>query len=322
MEKKYVAIEIGGTKLQVVTGDESGKIDERLRYSIVKENGADGIKRQLREALNYLQTKISPSSVGIGFGGPVDRKTGKISLSFHIEGWVNFDLVQWLQSIIKVPVFIENDGNVAALGEARQGAGKEYGHVFYVTLGSGVGGGLVVDGQVYHGAIPGEAEIGHIRLDRNGRTMESSCSGWSVDKKVREAIRREPEGILGQLAKGAISGEAKFIKPALEQGDLQAEQILHETGEDIAFGLSHVVHLFHPEVIVLGGGLSLIGEPLRAIVEAELRSYIMEAFLPGPAISLSRLKEDAVPVGALELARQNYLNAVNYGPEVSDNATL
>lgn len=305
-----MAIEIGGTKLQVVTGDDSGEINERLRYSIVKENGAEGIKNQIEEALIYLRTKIDPSSVGIGFGGPVDRETGKISLSFHIEGWTNFDLVQWLKSKINVPVFIENDGNVAALGEARQGAGKDYGHVFYITLGSGVGGGQVVNGQIYHGAVPGEAEIGHIRLDRNGSTMESRCSGWSVDKKVREAITKEPESILGQMAKDAISGEAKFIKPALEQGDRLAKQILQEAGEDIAFGLSHVVHLFHPEIIVLGGGLSLIGEPLRTIVEAEIRSYIMKAFLPGPQIFLSQLKEDAVPIGALELARQKHLNAV------------
>ena len=307
MEKSYVAIEIGGTKLQVVTGNESGEIQERFRYSIVKENGAEGIKNQIEEAFSYLQSKGNLFSAGIGFGGPVDRKTGEIRLSFHIKGWANFNLVQWLKSKINVPVFIENDGNVAALGEARHGAGKDYGHVFYVTLGSGVGGGQVVNGKIYHGAIPGEAEIGHIRLDREGSTMESRCSGWSVDKKVRETISRKPESILAQLAKDAVSGEAKFIKPAIELGDLLAKQILQETAEDIAFGLSHVVHLFHPEIIVLGGGLSLIGEPLRGIVEAELRPYIMEAFLPGPKIVLSQLKEDAVPVGALELARQNYL---------------
>lgn len=307
MEKQYIAIEIGGTKLQVVTGEGSGKITERVRFTIVRKNGAEGIKMQIEEALNYLRKKFSPSAVGIGFGGPVNRETGKISLSFHVEGWENFDLVHWLQSRINVPVFIENDGNVAALGEASHGASKGFDHVFYMTLGSGVGGGLVTKGEIYHGSIPGEAEIGHIRLDRMGRTMESSCSGWSVDQKVRQAISKAPNSILGQLAKEAVCGEAKFIRPAMERGDPLAKQLLSEAGADIAFGLSHVVHLFHPQIIVLGGGLSLIGEPLRAMVEAELRPYIMEAFLPGPQIVLAQLKEDAVPVGALTLARREYL---------------
>jgi glucokinase len=307
MEKRYIAIEIGGTKLQLISGDDSGKIHERLRYAIVKEHGAEGIKKQIKEALSILQSSASPVAVGIGFGGPVNRSTGKISLSFHIKGWANFDLVHWLQSRVNVPVFIENDGNVAALGEAIYGAGREYSSVFYITLGSGVGGGLVNRGRIYHGAVPGEAEIGHIRLDRKGSTMESNCSGWSVDRKIREAVAREPGSLLGQLAKGAGTAEAKFLKPALEQGDRMARQILQETGEDIAFGLSHVVHLFHPEIIVLGGGLSLIGEPLRTMVEARLTTHLMEAFLPGPKIVLSHLKEDAVPVGALALAHREFM---------------
>ncbi|AHM62999.1 glucokinase [Flammeovirgaceae bacterium 311] len=304
MEKEFIGIEIGGTKLQVVTGDGSGMIHERLRYAIVKENGAEGIKKQIDEALNILQSRIRPLAVGIGFGGPVNRETGKISLSFHIEGWADFDLVHWLHARVKVPVFIENDGNVAALGEAKHGAGRDYRDVFYITLGSGVGGGLVNKGRIYHGAFPGEAEIGHVRLDRLGSTMETNCSGWSVDRKIREAITGGTDSLLGQLAKDAGRAEARYLGPALEQGDSLAKQILQETGADIAFGLSHVVHLFHPEIIILGGGLSLIGEPLRAVVEAELRPYLMEAFLPGPQVVLSHLKEDAVPAGALALASQ------------------
>lgn len=306
VKKNYLAIEIGGTKLQIVTGDESGKVKEKLRFDIDKNHGAAGIKKQIEDALKDLLLKIKPSAAGIGFGGPVDWKTGKICLSHQIGGWAGFDLANWLQSITNVPVYIDNDANVAALGEAKQGAGKAYNIVFYVTLGSGVGGGLVKNGRIYHGAIPGESEIGHIRLDRNRSTVESKCSGWAVDKKVREAIAKEPNGILGELAKDVVAGEAKLIKSAIEQGDLRAKQILKETGEDLAFGLSHVVHLFHPEVIVLGGGLSFIGEPLRAVVEVELCSYLMEAFLPGPKVFLSKLREDAVPVGALELARQKH----------------
>jgi glucokinase len=166
-----------------------------------------------------------------------------------------------------------------------------------------VGGGLVVDGKIYHGATPGEAEIGHVRLDRQGTIVESRCSGWAVDRRIRELRTKAPDSVLAKLTAEEKSGESKHLAAALGQKDKTALGLLNEVAEDLAFGLSHVTHLFHPEVIVLGGGLSGVGEPLRAAVERALATHIMEAFLPGPKILLSALKEDAVPVGALELAR-------------------
>jgi glucokinase len=175
--------------------------------------------------------------------------------------------------------------------------------VFYVTLGSGVGGGLVVDGRIYHGLLPGESEIGHVRLDRAGTILERRCSGWSVDRRIREEIARHAGTKLAGLALGSSSGEARFLAPAIEQGDALAQRILDETSEDLAFGLSHVTHLVHPEVIVLGGGLSLMGELLRSAVARHLRRFIMEAFAPGPEVLIAKLGEDVVPIGALLLAK-------------------
>ena len=113
---------------------------------------------------------------------------------------------------------------------------------------------------------------------------------------------QHPAGPLAKCVGNATANEAKFLAAALVANDPAARQILGDTAGDLAFGLSHVAHLFHPEVIVLGGGLSLLGEPLRAAVEGSLRGYVMEAFAPGPKIALSRLREDAVPIGALSLA--------------------
>jgi glucokinase len=189
------------------------------------------------------------------------------------------------------------------LGEARAGAGAGFDPVFYVTLGSGVGGGLVVNGLIYHGAVPGEAEVGHLRLDRTGTTVEERCSGWAVDRRIRELIRKMPGSKLGELvAAGGSGGEARWLAPAFEAGDSAAGQIIDEVADDLAFALSHVSHLFHPEVIVLGGGLSLVGEPLREAVQSALARYLMKAFAPGPVIRLAGLREDVVPVGALVLA--------------------
>jgi glucokinase len=297
-----LGIEIGGTKLQFALGDETGKISERRKLTVAPAGGAGGIRRQIERALPELLHGRSVLRVGVGFGGPVDWKTGRICRSHQIEGWSEFDLGSWLRQLTGAPAVMDNDANVAALGEALCGAGRDFNPAFYVTLGSGVGGGLVVDGRIYHGAKPGESEIGHVRLDRDGTIVEARCSGWAVDARIRALTLKEPAGLLARLAGQMAGGEAKHLAAAWQQGDAAARRLLQETAADLAFGLSHVVHLFHPEIIILGGGLSGIGEPLRASVERALPQFMMEAFAPGPRIALAELGEDAVPVGALKLA--------------------
>ena len=187
---KLLGLEIGGTKLQIVVGDGSAKIIDRRRLVIDRARRGGGIREQIRETLAELIPEAKPSAIGVGFGGPVDWKTGEICRSHQIEGWADFKLRDWLQTLSGLPVCVDNDANTATYGEALHGAGVGLNPVFYVTLGSGVGGGLVVDGQIYHGAMPGEAEIGHVRLDREGTIVESRCSGWAVDAKIRQELRR------------------------------------------------------------------------------------------------------------------------------------
>ncbi|MBM3838935.1 MAG: ROK family protein [Verrucomicrobia bacterium] len=303
MDPHYLGIEIGGTKLQFVLGNSSAAVVQRWRFPVDRHRGGAGIREQIASALPGILAKTETRGIGVGFGGPVDWKTGQICCSHQIEGWTDFQLGTWLQSLASLPVRVDNDANVAALGEALHGAGRGLNPVFYVTLGSGVGGGFVSDGRIYHGAKPGESEIGHVRLDRSGTIVEGRCSGWAVDARIRESIRKAPAGVLAQLAGKAGGSEARFLAAALAQGDTLAQCILRELAEDLAFGLSHVVHLFHPEIIAIGGGLSSVGEPLRAAVAESLAVFVMEAFQPGPKLALAALGEDAVPVGALALAR-------------------
>ena len=302
MDKIYLGIEIGGTKLQLVTGNDAGQIQTRHRLAVDPAAGARGIRAQIAATLKVILARTKVAAIGVGFGGPVDWKTGRICCSHQIEGWSDFRLGRWLSELSGLPVRVDNDANVGALGEAMHGAGAGGNPVFYVTLGSGVGGGLVVDENIFHGAKPGESEIGHLRLDRSGTILEDRCSGWAVDKEIRAAIRRNGRSALAGLVGKGRGGEARFLAKALKLRDASARRILKETADDLAFGLSHVIHLAHPEVIVLGGGLSLVGEPLRDAVESALRRYLMDAFAPGPRICLAKLAEDAVPIGALLLA--------------------
>lgn len=302
MADLVVGIEIGGTKLQLVAGTVQGQILERRRFIVDAAAGGAGIRAQIEGALPSLLSLGSVTGIGVGFGGPVDWESGRIACSHQIPGWSEFPIGDWLRSLSGVPVAVDNDANVATLAEALAGAGKGLDPVFYVTLGSGVGGGLVTRGAIYHGAKPGESEIGHLRLDRSGTIVEQRCSGWATDRRIRDAASRFPESLLTRLIQAKEGGEARHLVAALEAGDAFARSILAETATDLGFALSHVCHLFHPEVIVLGGGLSLVGEPLRAAVAEAVPNYLMEAFHPGPRVLLAGLAEDAVPVGALILA--------------------
>lgn len=297
-----LGIEIGGTKLQLVLGNAHGQIRQRHGLTVQPGAGAAGIRAQMAQTIRALRADAPIAAVGVGFGGPVDWRTGNICRSHQIEGWADFNLAAWLREQTNAVVVVDNDANVAALGEARSGAGAGCDPVFYVTLGSGVGGGLITAGRIYHGAIPGEAEIGHVRLERSGTTVESRCSGWAVDARIRELIRQQPRSRLAQLIGTETRGEARHLGAALAQGDPIAHQLLREMSADLAFGLSHLVHLFHPQVIILGGGLSGVGEPLRLAVAHALRDWVMEAFRPELNVKLSQLRADAVPVGALLLA--------------------
>jgi glucokinase len=302
-ERLYLGIEIGGTKTQVVLGNHHANVIDQRRFAVDKAAGGAGIRNQIALAVEQFELKHRVSAVGIGFGGPVDWRTGKISRSHHIEGWEDFDLGTWMQKLARVPVRVDNDANTAALAEAVKGTGKNSNPVFYVTLGSGVGGGLVVDKQIYHGAIPGEAEIGHVRLDKAGTVVEKRCSGWAIDQTIRNAIASEPSSILAKLVSEDPGGETRHLAEAMERGDPLAKRIFEETAEDLAFALGHVVHLMHPEMIILGGGVALMGEILRKAIERNLPRFIMDAFKPGPQIRIAQLHEDVVPVGALLLAR-------------------
>ena len=302
MDSVFVGIEIGGTKIQVVTGDSQARILARKRFVADPAKGGEGIRNQIVKALKEIQLKHSICAIGVGFGGPFNQETGLTCCSHQVNGWDKFPLRKWLSDQFKVVnVNISNDANTAALAEARVGEGRGKSPVFYITLGSGIGGGLIVDGKLYNGALPTEMEIGHIRIKNDGETLESCCSGWSVDKRLRNYIEANSDSILASLVDGRGS-EAKYLLSAINEGDEGVRVVFDELCQDLAFGLSHVVHLLNPEVIVIGGGLSLIGEPLRLRVEENLKRIIMEAMKPGPIIRLAMLKEDAVPIGALHLA--------------------
>lgn len=300
-QETYLGIEIGGTKIQLCVTDREFNILECLNFLVGESKENSVILEGLESRITTLVSKYTVESIGVGFGGPVNYTTGEIYQSFHVQGWNNINLKKWIEDLTEIPTFVDNDANIAALGEATLGAGGEYSRVFYITLGSGVGGGYVVDGQLYHGAEPTECEIGHVRLSKTeGDIVESSCSGWALNNKLETYIAKDPSSILNRLTRTKKIDCSKCLMEAISEGDAGAKQVLDETIDNLAFGLSHVIHLFNPEIIVIGGGLSNLGIYLTSTLEAFLPNYLMATMKDKlPVIQLTKLKEMAVPYGAV-----------------------
>jgi glucokinase len=251
--------------------------------------------------------------VGIGFGGPVDDSNQTIIKSHQIEGWDGFPLADWISDVVGLPAALGNDADVAGLAEALHGAGKGMSTIFYITVGSGIGGGLIIDGQIYRGVGRGAAEIGHLALNDIGdnfdldiveQTIEDMASGWGIERVARD--RAKDDSILLKLAGGnpeAIT--TRLVAEAAKQGDMDAWSVLELACFWLSLAIRQVIALLCPRRIIIGGGVSLIGEefffqPLRRHVAER----VFKPFAGLTEIVPAALGEEVVVHGALALARQ------------------
>src|SRR5438552_7952131 len=175
----YIGIEIGGTKLQLGAGLGDGVLRGLWRETVDVKAGPEGIRRQITRGIPELlaQAGVERSHVrgiAIGFGGPVDDATHTVVKSHQIEGWDNFPLAQWLSELLGLPAVLGNDADVAGLAEALFGAGQGLSPIFYITIGSGIGGGFLLDGEIYRGCGQGAAEVGHLRVPVGRGTEEAT----------------------------------------------------------------------------------------------------------------------------------------------------
>jgi glucokinase len=304
-EPLLVGVEIGGTKLQLGLGTGDGSLVALSRLKVQPSEGARGILRQIRDELPGLLRRSGRSgepieAVGIGFGGPVDSARGTVIKSHQVEGWEGFELVEWAVAELGVPrVAVQNDADTAGLGEARFGAGAGLSPIFYVTIGSGIGGGLIIDGQIYQGCGVGAAEIGHLWVnvgEPEPRRLEDIASGWSIGSEARrlEAFAdRDPSHV-----------DAELVASAARLGDPAASSLLDRATRSIGEALGHVVTLLAPRRIILGGGVSLIEDSLWLDpIRASTRERAFPPFRDAYDIVTARLGQDVVVHGALALAR-------------------
>lgn len=317
----FLGVEIGGTKLQAGLGRGDGKLLALERRKVDPARGGEGIRGQLVEMARALVDnngipRDSVRAIGIGFGGPVDSNQGLVTKSHQITGWDQYPLAAWAREALHVPaVSLHNDADTAALAEARFGAGTGYSPLLYVTVGSGIGGGLVIDGRIYRGAGAGAVEIGHLWVvdrtssDLDVLRLEDVASGWAIGRTARQYAER----LIGEgrddwpvlvLAGGELTHiNAILVAQAARQGDREAEFILQKAVSAMATALNQAITLIAPHRIILGGGVSLIGEDLwYGPIRSQLDTQVFPPFRGTFDIVPPSLGEEVVVHGAIALA--------------------
>jgi glucokinase len=325
----YLGIEIGGTKLQLGIGDGQGRLAALIRKNVLPEEGAEGIRRQIEEALPTVLKEAGLAvqdlrGMAYGFGGPVDDTTQRVIKSHQVQGWDDFPLARWSEEAFGIRCVLGNDCDVAALAEALLGAGRGLDPVFYVTVGSGIGGGLVIAGEIYRGSGRGAAEIGHLRLrglhicPRTGHLaewgpLEDFASGWAIQRWAEHRLR----SLAGQTSRLHTAPGQRLTVPmigdAARQGDPLAREILDHALDYLAWGICQAVALLAPRCIVIGGGVSLLGEDLFfAPLRRKIAELVFRPFADTFVIVPAALGEEVVVHGALALA------ARRFGPEPAE----
>ncbi|MGH9613106.1 MAG: ROK family protein [Bryobacteraceae bacterium] len=277
-----LAVDVGGTKfsLAVFNGE---KMVRRETRSTDREGGRDWMLGQITSLVREWQRDYSFDACGIGFGGPVVFDRQRVALSTHVEGWSGFDLPGFLRQLVSVTPVIDNDANAGALGEGEYGAGRGFRPLLYMTLSTGIGGGIVTENGVYRGADSWAGEFGHITIQPG--VPECLCGARGCFERMC----------------GGLWLERDFGKKPPEL--LQDDDFLRDYVANLALGLKNAVMLLNPARIVIGGGIAKAGERLFAPLRAELRRQVTAWSQARLDVVQAALGDDSVLYGAMALAK-------------------
>ncbi|WP_395659706.1 ROK family glucokinase [Nocardioides sp.] len=307
-------IDVGGTKIAGGVVDEDGRVLEEQRV-VSPATDAEAIEEAIAGLVADLRSRHDIATVGVGAAGYVDRARAVVLFAPNVA-WRNEDLKSELEKRVELPVVIENDANAAAWGEFRYGAAHDAQDLLLVTVGTGVGGGLVLDGEVYRGANGVGAEIGHMRVVPNGILCGCGKHGCFEQYASGSALVREARSLAlsgAQIAQGMLQragGDLNritgpLITEAAQDGDAGAVQQLAELGRWLGEGIASLTEILDPEVVVIGGGVSeadeLLLEPTRAAFAGQL---VGRGFRPIPEVRRARLGNHAGLIGAADLSRR------------------
>lgn len=311
-----LAVDIGGTKiLATVISPDSRVLVEEYRLSLAQE-GVEAVIGRIFSAIDALICNYPSSelhSISIASAGIIDSNQGVITISPNLPGWRNIPLRGIVKDRYWIDTFLINDASAAALSEHRLGAGKGVNNLIYITVSTGIGGGIIVGGKLYLGASGSAGEIGHMIIEAGGPKcpcgsngcLEVLASGTAIAREAVKRIKRGESSLLKDAVKGKLKDiTAEKVSIAARDGDSLALEVISQAASYLGVGLANLVNIFNPEMIIIGGGVSKMGDLL---FEPARRVMMEKAFeLPAGAVRLvpAQLKDNVGVIGAALYARE------------------
>ena len=314
---KRIGIDVGGTNVKIALVDENGKIIYSNSVPTYAKMGYEYTVNNIKQAISDLMKETNTSEkeikgIGFDFPGQVDYKTGVVKLAPNIPGWVNIPIAKMIEEEFHIPTKIDNDVRCAALGEMMFGAGKDCENFICITVGTGIGSGIVINGQIVRGASNAAGEIGHIKLQpENGLLcgcgdsgcLEAYASGPTIVAMAQDYIKG---GKSAKFAEMAGDGEITpyIVAKAAEAGDVVAKRIFEIIGHRIGLGLTSVINLLNPEKVIVGGGVAECGELRLETIRKTVKERAMTVAGETVQIVPAQLGNSAGVIGASMLVKE------------------
>ena len=286
--KHYLGIDLGGTNLKGAIFTEALEMQYELSVPTEETKGPESVMQNIIKTCHELisSVNISPSevsSLGLGIPGLLDPETGFSYLSPNFTDWENIAVADYIQKGIGIPTYIDNDVRMNLYGEWLYGSRQGYQNIVLVTIGTGLGSGLVVNGRVVYGASASAGEVGHMQVVQDGRPCRCGgrgCLGRYVSARgmvntINQLLDEGCESILTDWTNDTLSIEADMISSAYDAGDPLAIEVMQFTGEKLGYGLSNLVNLINPERIIIGGGVAAAGDRLLDPVRAAMKKHAL-----------------------------------------------
>ncbi|HLF27611.1 MAG TPA: ROK family protein [Anaerolineae bacterium] len=310
MNETYIAIDLGGTRIRAARCRPDGMIEARAEQFTHGEKGLTAVLDRIILTARQVWPDSPPAAIGLGAPGPCDPYTGVILNAPNIPSFVGLPLRDRLREALGAPVYVGNDANVAALAEWRYGAARGYSNVIYLTISTGIGGGVIIDNRLLLGVNGLAGELGHMSIDYRGRLdkcgnvgcLEVLASGPSIRLRAIERLASGEPSALRQLVDGNLADvSVELLHVAVQAGDAFARSVIHAAAEAIGFGVVSLLHIFNPSIVVIGGGVTNLGDYLFLPIQATVERHVMDRRFIVPIVQ-AELKENVGLLGALALA--------------------
>lgn len=315
MSKKYVVgVDLGGTKILTAIADLEGNIIERVRVETGADEPAEKVVNRINDTVKEVIDKVDLTiddiaKVGVGSPGPLDIEKGIVLFSPNLK-WNNVPIVSLMEEELGLPVLLENDANAAALAEYHFGAGVGTKHMIYMTVSTGIGGGIIVNGEILHGVGSGGGEIGHHTIMPHGPEcgcgnhgcLEALASGTALGRYGKEAVLADKETLMKEMVDNPEDVDGATVTQAAEKGDKVAQEIVDQVAEYLGIGIANLINIFNPSKLVLGGGVTKAGHLFYDKIIKTVEKRALEAPRKQCQIVFSDIGSDVGVLGAIAVA--------------------